>query len=344
MGDIFTHHYLPLRGNLVKSHKVTIHNFKGKGSLPTKILCPHRRRSHVHDDCVDAINSLTMSNSTTTYTALEALASLASKRSTLSEDTAAITPHQTSSDDEKPSAPCANELTSTAICEPNVNDYESRLLVQELPSYPTRTAGRLRSASNPEGMEKWDSYSRSNDRRHFVLPSSILEEELASTRKVLGESEGSGKLSSHVSGFQFTNYSYYSKGKVQEFTMLTPGKNDEGGDVTTTNNYSTTNGIARRKRQIKQPSRFGDVQVVLGVNSNFTENHSKSSSGKKTCKKKIKSNELDNDEVDESLLEPDELLKRARSKLLEDLSEENGEEEKGGLILPHSLSKYHEVS
>ena len=287
-----------------------------------------------------------MSDSTTTHTALDALASLASKRSTLSEDTAAITPHQTSSDDEKPPAPYADDndtLTSTAG-EPNVNDYESRLLLQELPSFPTRTTGRLRSASNPEGMEKWDSYSRSNDRRHFVLPSSILEEELASTRKVLGESEGSSKLSSHVCGFQFTNYSYYSKGKVQEFTMLTPGKNDEGGDVTTTNNYSTTAAIARRKRQIKQPSRFGDVQVVLGVNSNFMDNHPKSSSGKKSCKKKVKSNELDDDEVDESLLEPDELLKRARSKLLEDLSEENGEEEKGGLILPHSLSKYHEVS
>lgn len=47
--------------------------------------------------------------------------------------------------------------------------------------------GRLRSASNPEGMEKWDSYSKRHDRQHFVLPFSILEEELASTRRVLGE-------------------------------------------------------------------------------------------------------------------------------------------------------------
>ena len=53
------------------------------------------------------------------------------------------------------------------------------------PSSPL--GGRLRSASNPEGMEKWDLYSRRNDRQHFVLPSSILEEELASTRRVLGE-------------------------------------------------------------------------------------------------------------------------------------------------------------
>ena len=54
--------------------------------------------------------------------------------------------------------------------------------------------GRTRSASNPEGMEKWDFYSRRNDRQHFVLPFSILEEELASTRRVLGEvvDDGSG--------------------------------------------------------------------------------------------------------------------------------------------------------
>ena len=58
------------------------------------------------------------------------------------------------------------------------------------PSYPppsSASSGRLRSASNPEGMEKWDLYGHRNDRLHFVLPSSILEEELESTRRVLGE-------------------------------------------------------------------------------------------------------------------------------------------------------------
>jgi len=51
-----------------------------------------------------------------------------------------------------------------------------------MPPPPPRS-GRLRSTSCPEGMEKWDSYSFFNNfntrRRHFVLPESILEEELA---------------------------------------------------------------------------------------------------------------------------------------------------------------------
>lgn len=42
-------------------------------------------------------------------------------------------------------------------------------------------------------------------------------------------------------------------------------------------------------------------------------------------------------------LEPQELLKRARSRLLEDLSEGSVKGEKGEMTLPHSLSKYKEV-
>jgi hypothetical protein len=49
------------------------------------------------------------------------------------------------------------------------------------------------------------------------------------------------------------------------------------------------------------------------------------------------------EEVDESDLEPAELLKRARSRLLEDLSAENGGLDKGTLAMPHSLDKYKEV-
>lgn len=280
---------------------------------------------------------------TKTHDALDALAALASRRATLSENTAAITPHQTSLEDEDPSnnnmlPPPPREAVPAAQI--YTSEDESRLL-RELPALPART-GRMRSASNPEGMEKWDSYSRRNERQHFVLPSSILEEELASTRKVLGES-GGGSLSSSISGFQFTNYSYYDQGKVQEFTMLTPGS----GEAVS---YSTTV-RTRKKRQIKPPMRFESVQI-LATNSNVAGDSKPAA--KKGSKKKMKSPEiseessppnLDEDEdVDESLLEPEELLRRARSRLLEDLSEENGEGEKGVLTLPHSLSKYKEVS
>jgi hypothetical protein len=46
---------------------------------------------------------------------------------------------------------------------------------------------------------------------------------------------------------------------------------------------------------------------------------------------------------DEENLDQDELLRRARSRLLEDLSEGNLNGEKGVLTLPHSLAKYKEV-
>ncbi len=49
------------------------------------------------------------------------------------------------------------------------------------------------------------------------------------------------------------------------------------------------------------------------------------------------------EENDEEDLDHDELLRRARSRLLEDLSQSNLSGEKGVLTLPHSLGKYKEV-
>lgn len=49
------------------------------------------------------------------------------------------------------------------------------------------------------------------------------------------------------------------------------------------------------------------------------------------------------EEDDEEDLDQDELLRRARSRLLEDLSQSNLSGEKGVLTLPHSLGKYKEV-
>jgi len=52
---------------------------------------------------------------------------------------------------------------------------------------------------------------------------------------------------------------------------------------------------------------------------------------------------VEEDDEDEEDLDHDELLRRARSRLLEDLSQSNLSGEKGVLILPHSLGKYKEV-
>ena len=114
--------------------------------------------------------------------------------------------------------------------------------------------GRPRSVSNPEGMEKFA--PRDHNRLHFVLPASILEEELA---------EASAAM------------------KAKEGTFL--------------------------PLETQEESLF----------------------------------EEEDEEEDESDLDEDELLRRARSRLLEDLSESSLTGEKGVLTLPHALAKYKEV-
>jgi hypothetical protein len=57
----------------------------------------------------------------------------------------------------------------------------------------------------------------------------------------------------------------------------------------------------------------------------------------------VEEEEEDCEEEEEEDLNQDELLRRARSRLLEDLSQGNINGEKGVLTLPHSLAKYKEV-
>jgi hypothetical protein len=135
---------------------------------------------------------------------------------------------------------------------------------KDMPPPPPRR--RRRSASNPEGMEKWDSFRNRSSRLHFVLPQSILEEELA---------EASAAIRERAERSRRNSEEYY--------------------DVS--------------------PDSVTDAeQATRAVNLK-----------------------------DDSNLTPDELLRRARSRLLEDLSEGTMNGEKGDLILPHSLAKYKEV-
>lgn len=119
---------------------------------------------------------------------------------------------------------------------------------EAMPPPPPRR--RPRSVSNPDGMEKWNNYSSIKDRRHLVLPASVLEEELAEARVA-----------------------------VRDYCPGSP------------------------------PTIPEDSQYLDG-DENFA---------------------------------PDELLHRARSRLLEDLSESSINGEKGMSTLPHALSKYKDV-
>lgn len=144
---------------------------------------------------------------------------------------------------------------------------------EAMPPPPPRR--RPRSSSNPEGMEKW------GDRSHFVLPSAILEEELAEASALAKAHEERCKSSLPI------------KKRGREFEH---------------NEFGT--------------SPDSVMSPIMLSTSKFDE---------------------DSSYEDEEELEPEELLKRARSRLLEDLSEGTLKGEKGILALPHSLSKYKET-
>jgi len=138
----------------------------------------------------------------------------------------------------------------------NSSDEDS----EAMPPPPPRK--RIRSCSNPEGMEKWNSLTYFHDRTQFVLPASILEEELA------------------------------------EATAATERKkeNDKQTDKKT---------IVIKKRTTYVPVLS---ERILADGNNHCD-----------------------------------LLRRARSRLLEDLSEGSISGQKGELTLPHSLAKYKHV-
>lgn len=137
-----------------------------------------------------------------------------------------------------------------------------------MPPPPPRR--RKRSASNPEGMEKWDSLSRpaETSRMHFVLPASIIEQELAQVSEVMKRRE--------------ERLPYKTIPEDEEYESSEDQDEDQKED--------------------------DDIE-----------------------------------EEDLSNLSPEDLLKRARARLLEDLLEGKMNGDKGVLTLPHSLDKYKEV-
>lgn len=167
----------------------------------------------------------------------------------------------------------APHLAANGIASPSSSSDD-----ESMPPPPPR---RQRSCSNPEGMEKWDSLSLDKStRRHFVLPTSILEEELA---------EASAAIEQR-----------------QLMRTAIPEEPDE-------DNLEDDDGSPSPDAVMDHPGNDEEELVE------------------------------EEEEVDESKLTPDELLKRARSRLLEDLSEGSINGEKGEMTLPHSLGKYKEV-
>eukprot|EP00566_Odontella_aurita_P012369 CAMPEP_0113545104 /NCGR_PEP_ID=MMETSP0015_2-20120614/11077_1 /TAXON_ID=2838 /ORGANISM="Odontella" /LENGTH=489 /DNA_ID=CAMNT_0000445435 /DNA_START=322 /DNA_END=1791 /DNA_ORIENTATION=- /assembly_acc=CAM_ASM_000160 len=185
--------------------------------------------------------------------------------------------------------------------------------------------GRMRSASNPEGMEKWDSLGGGGgrgQRQHFMLPSSILEEELAGANAACAVSEGAA-ADAVLSDSHTASSSYYS---------------------------SSSRGLPLKKRmqqQYRQPHRTNDIDS-FGTSPNsvmmaIEEEPAEEQLDAERCGENGIEPPMSLPEEDESDLEPAELLRRARARLLEDLSTEGAMGEKGVLPLPHSLAKYKQV-
>ncbi|GAX24807.1 hypothetical protein FisN_18Lh110 [Fistulifera solaris] len=189
-------------------------------------------------------------------------------------DALAALASQESLDDNAPSY--SKFASSVVMCSSSSDDDD----LEQMPPPPPR--GRRRSASNPEGMEKWDSLSQntSRGRRHFVLPASILEVELA---------EASAAVQSHSR---------------------------------------------------KLPSCIPEDEELLEPVSGHTRRFRTS---KNKENEESEGEEEEEEEIDEANMTPQELLHRARSRLLEDLSEGSINGEKGVLSLPHSLGKYKQV-
>ena len=139
-----------------------------------------------------------------------------------------------------------------------------------MPPPPPRH-GRPRSASNPEGMEKWDSWSF--DRRHFVLPSSILEEELA------------------------------------EASALAEAKDHE-------ESYESSLPLKKRAK---------NAEYEFGTSPNCVSSPIMSA----TSADDVNSSEEDSYPEEDVDVEPEELLRRARSRLLEDSQRRQSQGRKG---------------
>lgn len=221
---------------------------------------------------------------------------------------------------------------------------------ETMPPPPNRRVRRMRSASNPEGMEKWDAYSYNDcniNRMHFVLPSSILEEELAHATDAC---EAHEKLKMVVHNQQrpirrtlMTDFSIHSQPNVNEEGLLGTSPTTITSPVVMEDLKGKINNKSKGTGKKNTTRKKSQKKSQKGAKSN-----SDSASGDSKQAKYIEfdpestENEFEEEDIDESELEPEELLKRARNRLFEDLSAENGLE-KGGMAMPHSIDKYKEI-
>jgi len=203
----------------------------------------------------------------------------------------------------------ATLATSTMPSPISDNDFEA------MPPPPPR---RSRAFSNPEGMEKWDSY-RQSDRCHFVLPSTILEEEMASANIACEAHEEEMRRFESCS-FRPTTKAGPPKKRGLTIFRLSTCEQEES------------------KEEVEENEDLGTSPTTVISPSSAEEDVNKSETS--NLKSPVTTDNTTGNDDDN--LGPNELLRRARSRLLEDLATETTAE-KNGLPLPHALDKYKSI-
>lgn len=241
-----------------------------------------------------------------------------------------------------------------------INSTPDREDLKAMPPPPPR---RMRSASNPEGMEKWDSYQKSS-RRHFVLPYSILEEELASANIACQEHAAeqksatmedrtttttSTKVTTEYSSSFLQHFQEHQPPKKRGLTIFRMQEENNSSNLTSVGNSMSSILKSSNTSTTTSPSDQDELgtsptSVLTPMLSAEERTHIvvKDEDEDDALRKQQQKNDVLVEEEDESDLEPEELLKRARSRLLEDLATETGVQ-KGVAPLPHALNKYKSI-
>lgn len=155
------------------------------GLLETKVLRTDEDSTALESPALNSVRSSRRDRSDSA--GLEALAFLATKERTSTEQSKSSTPGRWE-DSSSTMILTKRSLVASAVSSSSSSDDEA------MPPPPVRSmASRPRCVSNPEGMEKWSPFDQ--NRLKFVLPASILEEEIAeatAAMKAKEEAEGDG--------------------------------------------------------------------------------------------------------------------------------------------------------
>lgn len=182
----------------------------------------------------------------------------------------------------------------------------------------------MRSASNPEGMEKWDSYRKSS-RCHFVLPTCILEEELASANVACRAHDEQMARHQTIESQSQSHINDHTTGPIKK----------RGLTVFRVNPQQLDDAHQQRRQQQEVGASPTTVISSSEVQARVTDEPADGTYD-------VSGAPSPDGSEDASDLEPEELLRRARSRLLEDLATETNVH-KAVLPLPHALEKYKSV-